>query len=399
MEAIRSKFPIFSAHPDLVFLDSAATAQKPQSVISCLCDFYSHDNAPVHRSFYALAETATVAYEAVRQRTASFFNAQYPSEIVFTAGATAGCNAVAFGWLANVLSQGDEIAVSVLEHHSSLLPMVEVARACGATVRFMPVDSSGELLVDQALACITSKTKLVVCTAGSNVVGISTPLLPLISKAQSVGAAFFVDAAQIAPRRVLNVQELGIDFLVCSAHKMGGPTGLGVLYVHKDRQAECRPWLLGGSMVHEVHLEEWSPTVFPAMWEAGTPPIAQVIAFGEVLAFLEKLCFEEISTHEAELSKIFVEGLLSLQGATIVGNPERLATQGHLVSFFLSSLHAHDVAAYLAERNICVRSGYHCAQPLHEWLGIPQTVRASWYLYTSKDDVYACLSALQELLA
>ena len=397
MKGIKESFPIFSRYPDLVYLDSAATSQKPYAVVDRLASFYSFENASVHRSFYQLAEQATQNYEYVRTQAAEFFGARESSEIVFTSGATAGCNTVAFGWLQHVLRPGDEIVISALEHHSTFLPMVEVARACGALVRFMPLDTEGQLLLEIAEAAITSKTRLVVCSAGSNVVGVATPLEFIVQKARSVGAAVFVDAAQVAPRRRLQVAAMGIDFLVCSAHKMCGPTGLGVLYVSKKRHSECHPWVLGGSMVHEVHTDRWSPTCLPAMWEAGTPPIAQVIGFGETLSFLQSLDFEALRAHEAALCRVFIEELAGLPELVIVGNKDLLASQGHLVSFYINNFHAHDVAAYLAQYQICVRSGYHCAQPLHEALNIPQTVRASWYMYTSLDDVRACAAHLRKL--
>ncbi len=398
MNDIRNLFPIFSKKPGLVYLDSAATAQKPAQVIERLVSFYSLENAPVHRSFYELAEVATEAYEGVRKQTAEFFGAHEASEIIFTGGATAGCNAVASGWLRHVLSPGDEIVISVLEHHSTYLPMVEVARSCGAQVRFMPLDKDGSLLLDDSCALITEKTKLVVCTAGSNVIGVETTLEPLIARARAVGAAVFVDAAQAAPRRRFQLEALGVDFFVCSVHKMCGPTGLGILYVAKKHHHECQPWLIGGSMVYEVHKDDWKPAPMPIMWEAGTPPIAQVIAFGEVLSFLSTLDFSILRAHEAELSRAFIQGVSDFSDIVIVGNRDLLCEQGHLVSFYVNGIHAHDVAAYLAQYQICVRSGYHCAQPLHEALNIPQTVRASWYLYTTHDDVALCVSRLRELV-
>lgn len=397
MKTFKSFFPLLSNNVDLVYLDSAATTPMPESVIERQNFFCRQENAAVHRSFYSLAEEATATYESVRSEVARFFGVD-SSEIVFNSGSTAGCNTVALGWLAHVLSPGDEVVISLLEHHSAFLPFIEVAQRCGAKVRFLPIDISGRFCQDDILATITDRTRFVVCTAGSNVIGASSDFSSLLVRAKAVGAAFFLDGAQIAPRQRFDLENMGVDFFVCSAHKMCGPTGLGVLYVNKSRKNECFPWMLGGGMVQEVHQEGAEYAKLPSLWEVGSPPVQQVVAFGATLEFLDSVDFELLHAHEAYLTRMFLAGVADLPAVTVVGDRDRLSKDGHLVSFFVEEMHAHDVAFYLAKKNIAVRSGYHCAQPLHEALGIPHTVRASWYLYTQEYDVERLVNAIRELV-
>ncbi len=397
MNTMRSLFPFFLHNPDLVYLDNAATSQKPNVVIDELTRFYQFDNAPVHRSFYTLAEHTTEKYEAVRIAASVYFGATSKDEIVFTAGATAGLNMLAFGLVLQLIRPGDEIAISLLEHHSAMLPFVEVARRVGAVIRYLPITPLGQVDEAKLSDCITEKTRCVVCTAGSNVVGVENNFLSVLHRAKVVGAVFVLDAAQMAPRRRFNLAELGVDCFVCSVHKMCGPTGLGVLYVAKKWHERCHPWMVGGSMVQQVHCDAWGALPMPTMWEAGTPPIAEVIAFGKALSFLQSIGIDHVMAHEAALSRQFIEGVADQRHISVVGNLDMLAKQGHLASFTVDGWHAHDVAAYLATELIAVRSGYHCAQPLHDALGISQTVRASWYLYTSAEDIARLIDALARL--
>ena len=264
-------------------------------------------------------------------------------------------------------------------------------------VRYIPITSFGqldELALDE---CITTKTRCVVCTAGSNVIGVENNFLPVLRRAKSVGALFVLDAAQMAPRRTFNLSQLGVDCFVCAPHKMCGPTGLGVAYVNKSYHHICRPWILGGSMVRYVGTSSWESMPMPTMWEAGTPPVAEVIAFGKTLSFLGELSMPLLQEYEASLSRQFITGVAAYEHISLVGNPMTLSEKGHLVSFIVKDWHAHDIAVYLAKYSIAVRSGYHCAQPLHTALGLPQTVRASWYMYTTSEDVARLVSVLGDL--
>lgn len=398
MTNYKRMFPIFQ-EPGLVYLDSAATTHKPSVVIDRISRFYASENAPVHRGIYALAEHATVCYESVREKTAAFLNAHNTAEIIFTRGTTEGVNAVVAAWGEHAIGEGDEIVLSTLEHHAMLVPWQQLAKRKGAVLTFMPITPTGELDYEAALACITSKTKFVGISAGSNVVGIALNLAPIIERAHAVGARVLVDAAQIAPRIRIDVQKLACDFLVFSGHKMAGPTGVGVLYIKQDLHSSLHPFLYGGSMISSVSLAESTWKKMPELLEAGTPPIAQVIGLGAALDFLTcEVDFNWLAQHEAALCAHFLNGIADTPTIVPIGPINRLKQEGHLVSFFAKGMHAYDVATYLDSCGIAVRAGHHCAQPLHTALGIPSTVRASFYLYNTLDDVDQLVSALKNML-
>lgn len=404
MEMYRKDFPFFAAHPELVHVDSATTSHKPLSVINAMRDFYARDYAATYRSMYKLAEKATAQYESVRSLCARFLGAQRPSEIVFTRGATEGINIVATCWAARHLKPGDEILLSEIEHHANILAWQRVARARGAVIRWLPYDPKTLLALDKLDMLITPRTKLIAVTAYSNVLG-SFPgsvelgghefvLAKIREHAQRVGARVLVDAAQLAPHAPLNVEQLGCDFLVFSAHKMLGPQGIGVLYVHRDLHSQFEPYQLGGGMVLDVqeHGAYWRD--FPHLFDAGTQPIAQIIGFGAALEYLMALDRNALRGHEAALCSHLIEGLKDLPRVQVLGPRHPVISEDHLVSFIVDGMHPHDVAAYLDLHDICVRAGNQCAQILHKKLGVSGSVRASFYLYTTHEEVGKLLKAL-----
>lgn len=398
MESVHRKdFPLLNV-TDVVYVDNAATTQKPQRVIDSMNTFYTRFNAPVHRGFYGLAEEATKAFEQVRQQVCSWVGALEKCEIVFTRGTTESINALTYAWARSHLKKGDEIVVSELEHHANLLPWQRCARECGCTLSFIPILPDGELDYAAIDRVITKKTKLVSVTAGSNVVGIPVNLKPIIARAKAVGALIAVDAAQAIPFERFNVTELGIDFLAFSGHKMLAPTGIGVLYIQKELHAQLEPFLLGGSMVLSAdwHDAVWQP--MPALLEAGTPAIAEVIGLGAALDYMESVDFKWLASHLAALCSRFIDGVQGLQGVRILGPLDKLKTQGHLVSFVIDELNALDLAAYFDREKIAVRAGHHCAQPLHNKLGVPQSVRVSFHCYNTSQEVDQIIDAMRRLL-
>lgn len=397
MKQYKKDFPIFEGR-DLVYCDSAATTHKPQVVIDRVADFYAHHNAPVHRGIYALAEEATEMYEHVRSLLAAYLGAEDANEIVFTHGTTESINTVAFGWGRANLKPGDEIVISEQEHHANLVPWQLLSKEKKLILRFIPMLSDGTIDYAAIPKMLSEKTKLLAITAGSNVIGVATDLEKVMPHARKVGARVLIDAAQMAPRMRYNVQELGCDFLVLSGHKMLGPTGVGALYVKKDLHDSFEPMIVGGSMVLSVDLKEsrWRP--MPNKLEAGTPAIAQVIGLGAALEYLmDEVDFAWLEKHEAMLSRRLIEGLERYEDVRILGPVEQMKTHGHLVSFSIKGFHAHDVAAYLDTFGIAVRAGHHCAQPLHTKLDVPNSVRASFYLYNTEDDIVRLLEAMDNL--
>ncbi len=391
----KKDFPFFTYNPHLVYLDNAATTQKPRAVIEALTRFYSRYNAPVHRGIYTLAEQATEFYEQGRSRVARYIGA-FDDEIIFTKGTTEGINYIVDAWASRMLHAGDEVIITEIEHHANSVPWIRLEQEKGIKLRYIPMREDGTLDYEVYLALLTDKTKIVACTHTSNVLGVRTNVPFIIEHAHAHGARVLVDAAQAAGRERLAVHDLKADCVVFSAHKMGGPTGLGVLYMARSFQPEVEPYQVGGGMVSTVshHTTTWAGV--PARYEAGTPPIAQVYAFGETLTYLETLSFDDLRAHEAELCSLFLEGLRSLPSLRVLGSPQELSRSGHMVSFVSTHAHAHDIAAFLDTKGICVRAGNHCAQLLHKRLGVDASLRASFYLYTTKSDVEQLLSALAQ---
>lgn len=398
MKHLRKDFPIFDKN-NLIYCDSAATSQKPRHVIDALVQFYSYENAPVHRGIYKLAEQATARYEKVRETIARFIGAQSASEIIFTKGTTEGINLIAATWASDNLQAGDEIVLSQLEHHANILPWQKLTKTDGVIIRWIPIQADGTLDLSEIKTLINHRTKLVAITQSSNSLGTVVDCVPIIKQARAVGARVLIDAAQSVPHQKIDVTALDCDFLVFSGHKMLGPTGVGVLYIKKELHDTIAPYQLGGSMVFDVGFEHATWRQVPYRFEAGTPPIAQVIGLGAAVEYLENnINFHELQQYEALLCEQLIDGLEQIPQISILGPINQLKKTGHLVSFTVDGVHPHDIAAYLDTQSICVRAGHHCAQPVHTILALDSSVRASFYVYNTPEDVERLIQALRKLL-
>ncbi len=397
VEVIRKDFPILetTVHGKrLVYLDSAATSQKPRSVVDRMVRFYETENANVHRGVYELAERATVAYESARDAVARFIKAPSSRNIVFTRGATESINLVRYSWARANVHEGDEILVTELEHHSNLIPWQLLCQETGATLRHLPITDDHHLDLDRLDEFITPRTKLVAVTLMSNVLGSIIPVRRISDAAHAVGAVMMIDAAQAAPHISFDVTELDADFLAISAHKMLGPTGAGALYGRMELLEEMPPFLGGGEMIREVWADRATWNEVPYKFEAGTPNIAQVVGMGAAIEYLEALGMDEVHKHEMEITAYALERLLEA-GAVVYG-PTDVQERGGVVSFNVPEVHPHDLATIVDQEGICVRAGHHCAQPLMRRLDVPATARASFYVYNDRDDVDALVGALDQ---
>lgn len=399
---IRSDFPIFSPHKGvepIVYLDNAATTHKPDAVLRGMVAFYSTHNANVHRSTYGFAERATTLYEEARIKVAQFIGAEDPSEIIFTRGTTEGINLVAFSWGLSQIKKGDRIVISELEHHANLLPWQWLAKETGAELVYLPITDEGALIEEQFDEIIDFKTKLVAICHVSNSLGVQNNIKKLAERAHSVGAKILIDAAQSIPHQRINVSDMKIDFLAFSGHKMLGPFGIGVLYIARDIHEKIKPYQRGGGMVYSADCYQASWRELPHRLEAGTPPIAQAIGLSHAIKYLEaNIDFEVLKKHEALLCAHIIEELSRLPEVKILGPQDELKQRGHMVSFFIHGIHAHDVAAFLDSDGISVRAGNHCAQPLALRLSISSWVRVSVYLYTSREDIERFLCSLKAIV-
>ena len=395
--AIRAQFPILArevhGHP-LVYLDNAATTQKPQSVIDALTGYYTTMNANIHRGLHTLAEEATAAYEDVRKQIAAFIGAGSHREIVFTRNTTESLNLLAYT-LGARLRPGDEIVLTAAEHHSNLVPWQLVTQRTGAVLRFIELNDDQQIDVDTARAAINANTRIVSIVHMSNVLGSIAPVAEISEMARSVGATMIVDAAQSAPHIPVDVEQLGADYLAFSAHKMLGPTGVGVLWGRQELLADLDPFLGGGEMISVVTREESSWAALPHKFEAGTPNIADVVAFGAAIDFLNEVGMDAVAAHDAELTNYAVERLSRLEGLDIYG-PADPSDRSAVIAFNYRDIHSHDVATILDRSGIAVRAGHHCAQPLMRTLGVPATARASFYLYNERTEVDALVDGLLE---
>jgi cysteine desulfurase / selenocysteine lyase len=397
VEVVRKDFPILETMPHgnrLVYLDSAATSQRPRQVIDRMVHFYEAENANVHRGVYELGEKATAAYEGAREAAARHIGARSTRSIVFTRGTTESINLVRYSWGRANVHEGDEILVTEMEHHSNLVPWQLLAQESGAVLRHLPIDDEGKLRFDLLGEFVTDRTKLVAVTLMSNVLGTINPVREIADAAHSVGARILVDAAQAAPHVVFDVNELDCDFLGYSSHKMLGPTGAGVLYGREDLLEEMPPFLGGGEMIREVWADRATWNEIPYKFEAGTMNIAQAVGMGAAIEYLEALGRDEIRAHEKELTK-YALGRIAETGATMYGPPD-VEERGGVVSFNLDEVHPHDMATIVDQEGVCIRAGHHCAQPLMRKLGVPATARASFYVYNSTDDVDALIDALEK---
>lgn len=385
---IRADFPILSetgrSGRPLVYLDNAATSQKPRQVIGAVSRFYTSENANIHRGLHYLSERATMAYDAAREKVARFLGAGAPSEIVFTRGTTEAINLVAQSWGRSNLRPGDEVLVTVMEHHANLVPWQLVCEQTGATFRAVPITDSGELDLDAFDRLLSDRTKLFAVGHVSNALGTVNPVRELAARARARGALVLVDGAQSAPHLPIDVSQLGCDFFACSGHKLFGPTGIGVLYGRMAVLEGMPPWQTGGDMIERVTLERTTWAEPPARFEAGTPPIAEVIGLAAAIDYAESVGLEAIGMWERELLARATELIGALPGVRLVGTAREKAA---VLSFVLEGIHPHDVGTVLDDEGVAVRAGHHCAQPLMQRLGIPATVRASFSFYNTLDEI------------
>ena len=395
--AIRADFPILSRQVHgrpLVYLDNAATTQKPRQVIDALVDYYSNTNANIHRGLHTLAEEATAAYELTRQKTADFIGAASPREVVFTRNTTESLNLLAYT-LGARLRPGDEIILSALEHHSNLVPWQLVTQRSGARLRFIELDADGEFDIDQARTLFNQRTRIVSIAHMSNVLGTIAPVAELSEMAHAVNATMIIDAAQSVPHLPLDVASLGADFAAFSAHKMLGPTGVGVLWGRQELLADLDPFLGGGEMISVVNREESSWAALPHKFEAGTPNIADVVAFGAALDYLSDLGMQTVREHDHALTTYAMDRLSAIEGLEIYG-PADAERRGAVVAFNYADIHSHDIATILDRGGVAVRAGHHCAQPLMRTLAVPATARASFYIYNEMFEIDALVDGLRE---
>lgn len=386
---LRADFPIFSRllgeDRPLVYLDSTATSQKPRAVLEAMEEFYRYSNANIHRGIHTLAEEATARYEACRARLADFIRAPTAASIVFTRNTTEAINLVAYTWARANLKPGDRILLTEMEHHSNLVPWQMLAAERGVELDFVPVTEAGFLDLEAYRNLLQRDPKLVAFTHMSNVLGTINPAAEMIRLAHEAGATVLLDGAQSVPHLPVDVQALDVDFLAFSAHKMLGPTGIGVLYGKPALLQSMPPFLGGGDMIKRVHWRSFQANEIPHKFEAGTPAIAEAIGFGAAVEYLERIGMEAIAAHEQHLVQYALERLAEIPGLRLLGPPA--SARGGVVAFSLEGVHPHDVAQILDRHGIAVRAGHHCAQPLHEKFGLPATTRASFYLYNLPEEV------------
>lgn len=384
--SIRKDFPILNRKVNgypLVYLDNAATSQTPQKVIDTIVDYYSRYNANIHRGVHTLSQEATDIYEQARQKIQKHFNAAKPQEIIFTSGTTHGINLVANGF-ASFLKKGDEIIVSALEHHSNIVPWQMLCERTGAVLKVIPMGLDGKLIMEEYHKLLSQRTKLVFCNHVSNALGTINPIEEIIEAAHKLGAAVLVDGAQAAPHLKADVQKLDVDFYVVSAHKMCGPTGVGMLYGKEEWLNKLPPYQGGGEMIAEVTFEKTTYADLPHKFEAGTPNICGGIAFGAALDYMNAIGFDAIAQYEHELLEYATKELLAIDGLKIYGD---LKEKTAVISFNIEGLHPYDIGSILDKLGVAVRTGHHCAQPIMDFYKIPGTVRASFSFYNTKEEV------------
>jgi cysteine desulfurase/selenocysteine lyase len=398
---IRLDFPIFERKVHgrtLAYLDNTATTQKPASVLKALDDFYRQRNANVHRGVYLLAEEATEAYEGARARVARFLNARSPREVVFTRGTTESVNLVAYSWGRTNVHRGDVILVTEMEHHSNLVPWQILAEERGATLRHIPMDAEGRLDLATLDRLLEGPLKIVAFTWVSNALGTINPAAELVRRAHAAGAVALVDAAQAVPHMPVDFRALDADFLVCSGHKMFGPTGIGALVAKREILDAIPPFMGGGEMIREVTLSRSTWADAPAKFEAGTMNFADAVGWAAAIDYLEPFGMAAVHAHGRALAVRAIHGLRAVPGVTVFGPPPE-EDRGGIVSFVLDDVHAHDVAGVLDREGIAVRAGHHCAMPLHQRLGVPATTRASFTIYNDAAEVDRLVEGVRKVKA
>ena len=392
---VREQFPILhqqvNGH-DLVYLDSAATSQKPRVVIDAMNEYYQSYNSNVHRGVHTLGTRATDAYEGAREKVRAFIRASSVQEIIFTRGTTTALNTVALSYARANLKEGDEIVITHMEHHANIIPWQQAAKATGATLKYIPLQEDGTLSLEDVKQTITHQTKIVAVTHVSNVLGTINPIKEIAKIAHDHGAIIVVDGAQSTPHMQIDVQDLDCDFFAFSGHKMCGPTGIGVLYGKKDLLNNMEPAEFGGEMIDFVDLYDSTWKELPWKFEAGTPIIAGAVGLGKAIDFLNDIGMEEVSRYEHQLATYALERFKELDGATVYGPQHRAG----LVTFNLDDVHPHDASTVLDTEGVAIRAGHHCAQPLMKWLGVSATARASFYLYNTEEEIDLLIAALRK---
>ncbi len=399
VEALRADFPILAQtvrnRVPLVYLDNAATTQRPRQIIQTIVETYERHYANVHRGIHWLADRSDDLYENARENVRKFIGAARPEEIIFTGGTTDSINLVARSFGEANIGPDDEILLTEMEHHSNLVPWLQLAQRTGATIRYIPLRDDGLLELDALDRLLTKRTKLVGVAAVSNVLGTVNPIREIVCRAHDIGAVVLVDAAQSVPHHPTDVTTLGVDFLAFSGHKMLGPSGCGVLYGRYDLLDAMPPFLGGGSMIRRVKLEGFEPAELPQKFEAGTPPIVPAIGLGAAVDYLRQVGLEAIERHELRLTEYAHHLLEGIEGVRILGpNPRQ---KGGIVSFTLDRIHAHDVAQVLDRHGVAVRAGHHCAMPLHKRYGISATTRASFYFYNTLEEVDKLAEGIEQV--
>lgn len=400
VEKIREDFPILKRmvrnNKHLVYFDNAATSQKPIQVINAISDFYTNHNSNIHRAVHALAEEATEAYEITRDKVAKFLNIQDRQEIIFVRGTTEAINLVAYTWGRQNVKAGDVIVTTEYEHHSNIVPWQLLTQEKGAKLEYIGVNDDGELLLDQLDTYLaTGKVKLVAISQMSNVLGTITDMAEVMKKCKKAGVKVLVDGAQSVPHMKVDLQTLGCDFFAFSAHKMLGPTGVGVLWVRKELLEQMTPFHGGGDMIREVHKYETTWNDLPYKFEAGTPNIADVIGFSAALDYLSNLGMDFVRNHEIEITKYALEKMSAIKGLKIYGTKD-ISKRGGVISFNFADIHPHDLATIIDEEGVAIRSGHHCAQVLMERLDVAATSRASFYIYNTKEEVDVLITSLEK---
>jgi cysteine desulfurase/selenocysteine lyase len=397
VQKIRAQFPILSQTVNgkpLVYFDNGATSQKPQVVIDSIVDYYSNYNANIHRGVHTLSQLATDAYEQARNKIQKHFNAKQPFEIIFTSGTTESINLVANGF-ASLVEKNDEIIISALEHHSNIVPWQMLCEKTGAILKVIPIDSNGELILSEYEKLLSNKTKLVCCNHISNALGTLNPIEEIIKKAHAVGAAVLIDGAQSCPHLQPDVQALDVDFYVTSAHKMCGPTGVGMLYGKEEWLRKLPPYKGGGEMIATVTFEKTTYADLPHKFEAGTPNICGGIAFGAAIDYMNEVGFDNIAKHEHELLVYGTQKLQEIEGVTIYG-PSDLTKKASVISFNIENIHPYDIGTIIDKLGIAVRTGHHCAQPIMDFFKIPGTLRASFAFYNTKEEIDIFVAAVKK---
>lgn len=395
---IREDFPVLKRQVNgkpLIYFDNAATSQKPEFVIETMNKYYREYNANIHRGIHKLAEEATLAHEEARERIAKFINAKHTEEIVFTRNATEAINLVAYTWGRANIGKGDKIVLTIMEHHSNIVPWQMLAQEKGANIEYVKIDHEGVLRLDEVHKLIDEKTKLVCVAQASNVLGTINPVKEIGKVAHSHGAMFLVDAAQSVPHMPVDVRDVGSDFYAFSGHKMLGPTGIGVLHGKSEHLRSMPPFLSGGEMIREVHTTGASWKDIPFKYEAGTPNIVGPIGLGAAVEYLNKIGMENVHAYERDITKYAMARMGEVKDLALYG-PRDIAQRLGVLSFNLGDIHAHDLASILDEEGIAIRSGHHCAQPLMEFLNVPAMSRASFYIYNTREEVDVFINALEK---